>query len=434
MSHVDDGQLHAYLDGALDGGVSQDGPAIRGSGSLEGAADGAIGGAGLADQERRRIEDHLQVCPDCRRRLEAARAHREGAREIMGLLGPERVQAPPFEELLARRTEVGGKGEEAGAGAAGRVARGGSSGESSGRSGGVPGPGPGSVVRIAWAATVLLALGGGWMARGALMPSPSLDAPGADEEALRLPGPVASREEAAAAPPPAPSDPTAPAAGARAMAGPPEAADDRARTSADRVVEEPEVAEAVPPSARDEVAAEPPPPETIALETLTPGPPTVDALAPGALAMEAAASRTVAPLPGESVAEALLARELRATRDGSWRAVSPAEAAHVLGQLPLELEGVPWARMESAEVDGEVVVRTVHPLDPDGSVELVQGRRLEGAGRIGDGPLGRALLPPGAGPGEHPVRTLSAERGGLVLLLRGTGDLETLEGFLRRVR
>jgi hypothetical protein len=294
------------------------------------------------------------------------------------------------------------------------------------------------MVRLAWAATVLLALGGGWIARGALMPAPSLDAPAADQEAPRLPGPVASREEPAAAPPPEASDPTAPAS-SDAVSPPPARDVARADPAGEPVAgRRGALAEEAPPDAADApgapAMAEPPPPETIALETLTPGSPTVEPLAPEVLGMERAALRGIASLAGESVAGALLAQELLATREGTWRAVSPAEAAHVLGRAPLELEGVPWARMESAEVEGDVVVRTVHPLDPDRSVELVQARRPEGAGRIGDGPLDWAILPPGAGPGEAPVRTLVAERDGLVLLLRGRGDRETLEGLLRRVR
>lgn len=63
MSHVDDGILHAYLDGALD--------ALSDAGELP-------HGATSAD-----IVAHLDGCADCRARLEAERAVRQGAALVM---------------------------------------------------------------------------------------------------------------------------------------------------------------------------------------------------------------------------------------------------------------------------------------------------------------------------------------------------------------
>jgi hypothetical protein len=66
MSHVDDGALHAYLDGEL------------------------------SPVERERLEAHLADCPACRARLDEERALVERASQLLGLaLPPERAAPPP---------------------------------------------------------------------------------------------------------------------------------------------------------------------------------------------------------------------------------------------------------------------------------------------------------------------------------------------------
>lgn len=110
MSHVDKGALHAYLDGALD-----EYPAA----------------------EADRIREHLDQCVECGIRLEAERRVQMDAQAILGLAAPE-VDMPSLEELRAyvKRTRE---------------------------------PRPAATVRIyrmGWAASVVLALGAGWMLRG----------------------------------------------------------------------------------------------------------------------------------------------------------------------------------------------------------------------------------------------------------------------------
>ncbi|HYT04521.1 MAG TPA: zf-HC2 domain-containing protein [Gemmatimonadales bacterium] len=67
MSHVDDGRLHAYLDGAL------------------------------SPAERQDVEAHLTQCPACRRRLEAERALIARADELLGFAAPPARDLPPFQ-------------------------------------------------------------------------------------------------------------------------------------------------------------------------------------------------------------------------------------------------------------------------------------------------------------------------------------------------
>lgn len=109
MSHVDEGALHAYLDGALD-----DLPAV----------------------EAARIRDHLAGCAACARRLEEERALRADAQAILAGAVPALEELPPLEELraLARMRE----GPSAGA----------------------------RLRRVAWAASIVMAVGTGWLLRG----------------------------------------------------------------------------------------------------------------------------------------------------------------------------------------------------------------------------------------------------------------------------
>jgi hypothetical protein len=108
MPHVDDGVLHAYLDGALtalaDAGVLQD-------------------GASVAD-----VEAHLRDCGDCRARLEAERTVRLQAGSVLYDARPAVMDMPPFERIAPASP-----------------------------------PRQRSTLKYAWAASVLLALGAGWM-------------------------------------------------------------------------------------------------------------------------------------------------------------------------------------------------------------------------------------------------------------------------------
>ncbi len=66
MSHVDDGTLHAYLDGEL------------------------------APEEARGVDAHLAQCPACRERLEQERALITRAGELLALAAPPDRELPPF--------------------------------------------------------------------------------------------------------------------------------------------------------------------------------------------------------------------------------------------------------------------------------------------------------------------------------------------------
>lgn len=132
MWHVDEGALHAYLDGALD-----EYPAV----------------------EARRVREHIETCATCAERLAEERRARDEAHEILELAAP-RVEAPTFEELRAYV-------RASSAPRATFSAR---------------------LYRLGWAASVVLALGTGWLLRGRQFdPTPASDA-------LRAPAPSLERE------------------------------------------------------------------------------------------------------------------------------------------------------------------------------------------------------------------------------------------------
>jgi len=121
MPHIPEGQLHAWIDGAIPEG----------------------------SEEGRTVRLHLEACSDCAARLEDARALRDAAGEILESVIP-RGSAPPFEQIQQRA--------RAGAGEPG---------PSASRSGRVR-MGWLSPQRLGWAATIALALGAGWIGRAVL--------------------------------------------------------------------------------------------------------------------------------------------------------------------------------------------------------------------------------------------------------------------------
>ncbi|UCC25610.1 MAG: zf-HC2 domain-containing protein [Gemmatimonadales bacterium] len=152
MRHVDDGALHAWLDGEME--------------------------VYPAD-EARWIREHLATCSACAERLEDARALREEAVAILSGDDVELENLPSLEELRAQARGSGAGHEPVvgGGGDAGPVR--GSRGRRRSR-------------QLAWAASIVLAAGAGWMANALLPPGgPSglqyLPPPGLDAPAQRQP-------------------------------------------------------------------------------------------------------------------------------------------------------------------------------------------------------------------------------------------------------
>lgn len=111
MPHIDDGILHAHLDGAL--------PALSDAGELP-------DGMSAAD-----VVAHLSACADCRARLEAERSIREQAGLVLRDVALADSVMPPFADIAGAPVAL-------------------------------PRSRPRRWMPLTWAATVLLAIGAGW--------------------------------------------------------------------------------------------------------------------------------------------------------------------------------------------------------------------------------------------------------------------------------
>ena len=148
MSHIDEGELTAYADGAY----APDTP------------------------DAQRIALHLAACENCRNRLTDAQQLSARAGEVLSYASPEAVVVPAFESLQPRRTR--------------------------------------RVIPLAWAATVVMAVGLGWLARAELGESPTVvslptAAPEPQAPVSQAPAAPAAHATVAAAPPAQESKPRA---------------------------------------------------------------------------------------------------------------------------------------------------------------------------------------------------------------------------------
>lgn len=340
MWHVDEGTLHAYLDGALEAGGSP-GPET--------------------------VEAHVQACAECAARLEEAARLHERARAILRTGAPEEVPIPEFDQIRARTQ---------------RTRRAAPS-----RRRWVP--------PLAWAASVVLAVAAGWSVRGALL-GPEVAAltselgpagepsPAARVAAERAAATVADSGEAAAVVAAAPAGqaaaereptPRVEAPGEK----PPPALEQRerlARAEARLGLEAGARAEAD----RIEIA-----PTTLAA-------PAVEA-ADRAAAVEAAA--------GKDSAQARLAEDARSrmraeaarvppptlARPGAsgalsaarWIPVDESAAVEWLDAPLVRAEALPIAGVAIARVEGVPVARAIYALEAGRFLELFQWREPAGA-------------------------------------------------------
>ncbi len=120
MQHIDDGLLNAYLDNALDAYPAED---------------------------ARWVEEHLPTCDECERRLEEHRVVRTAAHGLFEDTAPSGFELASLDDLRARATAAEAGVEDAPP----RQAR--------------PRSAPGVFVQLSWAASIIVALGAGWVAR-----------------------------------------------------------------------------------------------------------------------------------------------------------------------------------------------------------------------------------------------------------------------------
>lgn len=319
MSHLDEGQLHAYLDGEPHDGVTA---------------------------QRHEIDQHLAECAQCRGRLDEERRVRDRAAAILRTGGPGDAVAPPFEELAARQRRTRH-----------RVPR---------------------DLVLAWAATVALALGIGWYARSLAL----RDAPAALDLAVQEPRPTPAPEQPPPAASEAVPLPTAPAearpeAGAatgRARAAPAERAQVAGRETPGATVamrqadsgtaaDDAQVAAAETKRNTRDLAA-------LAVERA----PAPAAQVPPAVAPTIERARAAEPPGLDSIGVSGAA--------AGWVPVDRAEAERRLNDLLAALPGLETIAVTAREADVPQV-RTVQRLPDGRTIELLQERIVQAEAREG---------------------------------------------------
>jgi len=405
MSHVDDGQLHAYLDGAYPPG----------------------------DEQGERIASHLGSCVDCRVRLEDARGLREKVGLVMRHAAPAALEPPTFDAILERARAA--------------------------RERGVPGPGTSARpagdahgaprrwrrMPLAWAASLMMALAAGWLASDLFRryDAESARAPAALDEAeaaldeVRGAAPAdalrSTRDEMTAS-----GTEAVDAGAARLRSG-----DGRGGVQGGRAAGARSAVAAPPPTASlpatGAVAGEPPPVAQSAAKAADDLQRQIDPGVAGRadvanLQFRVGAAAETAPvvplyLVGDSAdldaaaldwAVTLSENVAAATAEDRWVAVSDEEAERRLGVTPASLPNATRRSFEIAGPENEPILRAVYDLADGRTAELIQ--RPAPAPTLADAAMAferreqrapeRALVSPGApaAPVRARLATLFRER------------------------
>lgn len=354
MQHVDEGQLHAYLDGELTG----------------------------PGDDPRALALHVESCAECGARMEGVRALRERARAL--LADPRPVEQPPFEAVVARSRRA---------------------------------PAPSVWLRrriapLAWAASVVVALGIGWLARDLLR------AP----EGPRLAGGAAVSDPVAesAAPLPAPGPAATGAERVEELAQrSTAAADEGARAApAASAVELPASTEAAQSDATSVAAADAAP---LALATAPPPPPTE--MQESAPATAPAAPRMTPVARGEGIASS-------AGAAAAWTPVERGAAEERLGGPVPTVPGLRVLSTEALAAAAAPTVRVRQALPGGGVLTLISRRAEASAPRAFSGRAASAAAPQL----QVEAVNVSVQRGGLLLTVSGPLPADSLRSLLDTVR
>lgn len=356
MSHVDEGRLHAWLDGAYEE------PALA--------------------EEGREVAEHLATCASCRAALERERALRERAGGVLRAASPE-VGAPAWEEVLARRQAA------------------------------TPATSPRRRrIPVAWAASVVLAVGAGWIASRELMREPA-GRTQAESDAMMV-------EQGAA---PSVADPM--------TAVRQRATDGDAGAGAPARGEAGGVASQAGQRLRDATEADRPQAMPFSLESRR------EAAAPALAERKAMEGEELAIV---SVPGAELLRDYdRAVLGDAWQDTTAAAATDVLGRVPAALEGASVESVQVAQSEQGRAVRVVQRLDPFTLLELVQRREPEAEAALGRAanleaaPTPDSLFVLAADP-DRGAAVVSLRRGDITLLLRAPVSVDSLRALAARIR
>jgi len=333
MSHIDEGQLHAYLDGQ--------------SGTLT---------------DREAIERHLETCAGCRERLETEGRLRDRAAAILSGSGPGAVSPPPFDDIVARSRAARVRSRYL------RLNR---------------------MTALGWAAVIVLAVGVGWIARGTM----GVDSP-AQEIAAALgdsgPAPVGALTQGEIPEEPATPDASGRGAALRERSQPtvmtkseaqPEGRAEAPAQNEPLLLADAE-AEERPEEADRLVAAETPAAPAAAperqAEAFADADEARDRSAVDDARMRVDGVRADAP---QDAAEGLVGRRFYAFDETAWRVAGSDAAEQHIGGPVLIVPGLPVLAYRLGEVGGVPMVHVVQQLPSGEPLELIQHRA--DAGEVG---------------------------------------------------
>lgn len=425
MSHVDDGLIHAWLDGALFAG----------------------------DPKRTAFEKHLELCDECRDRVEAERRVRDRAADVLRSAAPDAVRVEPFEQMIAARLAARA------AAAAGPAARDDVPGrvDSATPVTTAPSHRRRRFVPLAWAASLLMAVTAGWFAR-VYLPVRSASS----DQVAERPATESDVAPTAAAPITDAMRRSEPAADTASREAGVQAAGGGVAAARDQAVGNLAAGEAKA-AAKTEA-------ETRMADTVTVGGmrrPTEETrrLANAMMADETTQAK---PLVVQPASPARLAREtagesvqvIDALRTARWEPVTEAVAAERLGRAPARIEGLPVDSLVAAPYADGWAVKVVQLLGPGGATaEILQwpmavqmnelvvtaqaeaGRgvtadsarqRVESAVRRAEVMIPAAAPPPSLRPDDRP--TLQLDVIGYRVLIRADVSPDSLRALSTRVR
>jgi len=408
MSHVDEGTIHAWLDGALD------------PGDPEGAA----------------LEAHLRECEECRDRVEAERRVRARASDVLEQVRPASIHVEPFEKVLAARRAAAGTGAAA-SGMEMEVAPP-TAGEAG--TGATPDIAPRRSFRfpIAIAATVTLAITATWMARR--IGEPVQSRPTMEADAAAAPEPEGLRMNRV----------TAPARNAPTIGAPPQeqkVSAEREAAFADRQAAATVAGDSGPDRRLQAATEQPPPVVGIAEPPQRSGAETrrIDSTARVAGAASAvgrnerAADQDLAAAGqlSEAVADPFTSQILATS--GEWRITDAAEAARRLGRAPASIEGLPVDSLQEATIAGRAVIRLLQTAASGERIELFQWTPLPAAQAAADErPKAAAPVPaPEAAARRDSRATVASYRftvPGVAVLIRAALPADSLAALAGRAR
>lgn len=391
MSHVDEGRLHEYLD--------------------------ALERHGGTAARRGEVEGHLSECAECRALLEEVRRVRTRSSDILSASGPaDAAAAPPFEEILARKHARSKR----------RLVF-----------------GMNRLTAVGWAATIVFAVGLGWVARGQLTTRSPVERiiPSAEPMTIRAtPSDTGQREEAPLEAAPTRSSEVSGAAADRADL----AAEGAGRRQAQPAAPEPEeIAPPVEPEGRQapapapQVAAEG---ETSpAARDAAPAAETIDSLLGGerqaGFAAEVRKARDETATRALTASRAVSLDAMAGRLPDDWTPVTPEGAKPVLGREPLVIPDLPVQEMAVGSIDSTPAVLVRQQLSSGATLTLLQWREMR-AQRAEEPAAPRAAPYPvdDAGTGTAESQLVLALQGGYVVFARAPIPQDSLQALLGRIR